>query len=168
MPSMPWMGRYRNVLAAMIRYANISQRLLTEHLYHSEYDVTTSPQEWQVLEYLLEHPNNALCMAAIADKLGMVPSTFSKCMQALVNNGLVDRFRAEGNKKNIILRCTEKGKAFYQSEVERFVAPTYQVLFDNLSSFSDEQLSDISNAIHSLSDSLIPNKEGNTAFIKIE
>lgn len=165
---MPWIGRYRSVVAAMIRYANVSQRLLTEHLYHSEYDVTISPQEWQVLEYLLEHPNNTCCMAAIADKLGMVPSTFSKCMLSLVNNGLADRFRVEGNKKNVILRSTEKGKNFYQSEVKRFVAPTYQVLFDSLSSFSDEQLSDIANAINSLSDSLIPNKAGNTTLVKIE
>jgi DNA-binding MarR family transcriptional regulator len=165
---MPWIGRYRSVVAAMIRYANVSQRLLTEHLYHSEFDVTVSPQEWQVLEYLLEHPNNSLCMAAIADKLGMVPSTFSKCMQSLVTNGLADRFRSEENKKNVILRSTDKGRAFYQSEVERFVAPVYQVLFDNLSSFSDEQLSDFAKAINSLSDSLVPNKAGNPALIKIE
>lgn len=168
MPAMPWIGRYRNVVAAMIRYANISQRLLTEHIYQSEYDVTFSPQEWQVLEYLLEHPNNTLCMAAIADKLGMVPSTFSKCMQALVRNGLADRFRAEGNKKNVILRSTDKGRDFYQSEVKRFVAPTYQVLFDSLSSFSDEQLTDIAKAINSLSDSLMPNKEGDATLVKLE
>ena len=168
MPSMEWIGRYRSVVAAMIRYANVSQRLLTEHHYSSEHDVTICPQEWQVLEYLLEHPDNTLCMAAIADRLGLVPSTFSKCTQALIGNGLVERFRTPGNRKNVILRSTAKGRQFYHGEVDRFLAATYQPLFDGLSAFTDEQLSAFADTLNVHTDSLLPHKIGNTTLIKIE
>ncbi len=168
MPPMEWIGRYRSVVAAMIRYANVSQRLSTERHYHSEYDVTICPQEWQVLEYLLEHPDNTLCMAAIADKLGLVPSTFSKCTRVLINNGLAERFRTPKNQKSVVLRSTEKGRSFYHAEVERFLARAYQSLFDNLSDFTDEQLSAFANALNVHIDSLQPNKIANTTLIKIE
>ena len=168
MNAMPWIGRYRSVVAAMIRFANVSQRMLSEHRYHSLYDLSISPQEWQVLEYLLEHPNNTLHMAGIADHLGMVPSTFSKCTQALVSYGLVERFRTPGNRKNVILRSTEKGKKFYHGEVTRLIGPKYQTLFSGLSGFTDAQLEAFAAALDAHTDQLIADKVGDSTLIKIE
>jgi DNA-binding MarR family transcriptional regulator len=123
-----WIGRYRAVVAAMIRHANVAQRMLSVRQYYKNYDFSLSPQEWQVLEFLLEHPNNTECMAAIADKLGIVPSTFSKCTASLVRCGLADKFMTKGNRKNVVLRCTEKGRQFYEEHVASFVAP-YSMAF---------------------------------------
>lgn len=168
MEPMPWIGRYRAVVSALIRFANVSQRTLSEHHYHSDYDLSISPQEWQVLEYLLEHPHNTLHMAGIADRLGMVPSTFSKCTQALVRCDLVERFRVPGNRKNIILRSTEKGKNFYFDEVERLIGPKYQTLFSGLAPLANDQLQIFADALQAHVDQLVGDKEGDSTLIKIE
>ena len=85
-----WIGRYRKVVASIIRYSNVTQRVLSGRLYYKNYDLSLATQEWQVLEYLLEHPDNIDCMAVIADQLGIVPSTFSKCTNTLVKYGLAE------------------------------------------------------------------------------
>jgi len=164
-----WIGRYRSVVASIIRHSNVTQRIIPMRRYYKDYNLSLSIQEWQVLEFLLEHPDNTDCMAAIAYKLGIVPSTFSKCTASLVKCGLAEKYRAAGNRKNIVLRSSEKGKRFYEEHVKSVVSPLFADFFDGLSQLSDDQLNMVARSIDKLTDRLtMTEADENEVLIRIE
>ena len=62
-----WMGRYRPLVAALVRHANIVQRTLSVKNETAE-GICLNAQEWQVLEYIIEHLNDDAHMNLISDK----------------------------------------------------------------------------------------------------
>ena len=65
-----WMGRYRPLVAALVKHTNVVQRAAGRTVRLSE-EVSLSTQEWQVFEYILEHQDDDSCMNHISERLGM-------------------------------------------------------------------------------------------------
>ena len=148
-----WMGRYRPLVAALIKHSNIVQRASGETSALSP-EMHVSPQEWQVLEYILEHADDDACMNRISDRLGIAQSTFSKITKALCAHGLVDRYQAENNRKNIILRPSATAQAVYDRHVADTRVRLFQSFFDALAPLSDDQLDVVVNALEEFNESL--------------
>lgn len=74
---------------------------------------------WQIIEYFVEHRDNTENMIDIAAKLGIPQSSFSKKVKLLKEYGFIDRFIAEGNKKEIFIRPTGKSDPLLPEEFRR-------------------------------------------------
>ena len=105
-----WMGRYRPLVAELVRHSNITQRLSATRFSVAD-DICLNSQEWQVFEYILEHSDDDayMNMNMISERLGIAQSTFSKIVKALCAYGLVNKYQTTRNRKNILLRPSEKG-----------------------------------------------------------
>ena len=108
-----WMGRYRPLVAELVRHTNIVQRALGIKSEIGE-GISLSVQEWQVFEYIIEHADDDAHMNLISDRLGIPQSSFSKMIKTLCGCGLVDKYQMINNKKNIILRPSERGREIYE------------------------------------------------------
>lgn len=108
-----WMGRYRPLVAALVQHSNITARAAS-HSNEIGEGVFLNTVSWQVLEYLIEHEDDASCMNHISGALGIPQSSFSKIARQLTDLGLVERYQSTGNRKNIILKSTEKAHRIYQ------------------------------------------------------
>lgn len=163
-----WMGRYRGVIAALVRHGNVVARTLSDKVYHEKYDFYLGQQEWQTLEYLLEHSEDLNHMAQISNQLGMSTSSFSKNVSVLVKYGLVEKYKMEDNRKNIILRISDKGRAFYDEYAQQAVIPMFGKLLGALSTLSDEQLDALAEGIWSLSGTESEQTKKEKALIKVD
>lgn len=148
-----WMGRYRGLIGQLIRYANIYVRGYNIELGGHE-DIILSAQGWQVLECIIEHEDECLKMKELCRYLGMPQSTFSKYVKKLVLQNLVERYREENNLKNIILRPSEFGKAFYIEKSKYIYEIGYKEMFSLMDGISEEDLRHVVAAIENLADHL--------------
>ena len=135
-----WMGRYRPFVAALVRHSNLSSRVSARRKTNEQGAIALSPNEWQALEYLLEHQDEMENMDYISDHLGLATSTFSRLVRALEKLGLVEKYQKAGNRKDIVLRITPAGEDYYYSEVKQRVGPLFEGCFPHLGTLSDEQL----------------------------
>ena len=85
-----WMGRYRPLVAALVKHTNVVQRASVRTVRLSD-ELRLTVQEWQVFEYVLEHQDDDACMNHISERLGIPQSTFSKIIKCLCERGLVDK-----------------------------------------------------------------------------
>lgn len=77
---MEWMGEYREIVESLIHYCNIYADIYKhEHMVFQ--DVTYSFSQVQVLEYLLENEERQENMSAIAYRLGVSRSNFTKIIK---------------------------------------------------------------------------------------
>ena len=97
-----WMGEYREIVEALIHYCNIYAAAYK--LEKMEYrGVTYSYAQIQVLEYLLENEERNENMSAIAARLGITRSNFSKIASRLVAKGLLKKEYLPGSQKEMKL-----------------------------------------------------------------
>lgn len=96
--------------------------------------------EWQVLEYLYEHEDNDEHMLRMSSVLGIAQSSFSNATKTLCRYELVNRYHTRFNKKNVILKITDKGKALYEHRVKTYHLDFFAPFFDALHPLTDEQL----------------------------
>lgn len=148
-----WMGRYRDLVGQLIRYANIYVRGYNIEL-GGEEGIFLSAQGWQVLECIIEHEETTLKMAELSRFLGMPQSSFSKYVKKLVEQGLVERYRKTDNRKEIILRPSGKGKDFYIRKSKGLLELGYKEMFGLLEHISEENLRSVVAAIENLADHL--------------
>jgi DNA-binding MarR family transcriptional regulator len=148
-----WMGRYRPLVAALVRHSNITQRISSQRAPVAE-GISLSAQEWQVFEYILEHTDDDAYMNLISEKLGIAQSTFSKIVKALCGHGLVDKYQTTRNRKNILLRPSEKGLQVYRDYSADLGRKTFEIFFGALADFSDEQIRAFTGAVELLNDRL--------------
>ena len=109
-----WMGRYRPLVAALVRHVNVISKLNEDFRIEIGDGVAIDRLSWQIIEYFVEHSDNTYNMIDISMKLGIPQSSFSKKVKQLKEYGFLDRFIAEGNKKEIFIRPTEKAIRFYK------------------------------------------------------
>ena len=147
-----WMGRYRALVAAMARHVNVISKLKEGFRVEISDGVYIDRLAWQILEYFIEHPSNTCNMNDIAARLGIPQSSFSKKIKLLQQYGFIERFYAEGNKKEIIVRPTDRAVQFYMQNSSDNVSKDWQPFFDKLEGFSDEQISTITEALETLTD----------------
>lgn len=145
-----WMGRYRGFVSALVWHGNKYARYVNIKTITNDGETLISSAEWQVLEYLTEFPNSNSNMAQIAKKLGISTSSFSKLVSSLVKNELVEKYMRVGNKKDVIIRISPKGRKFYEDIAISVFLPLFKASFDKLSSFTNEQLKLVEESIMSL------------------
>ncbi|MBQ6048501.1 MAG: winged helix-turn-helix transcriptional regulator [Oscillospiraceae bacterium] len=143
---MSWMGRYRTLVMALVQHSNISARgggirdRITD-------DVWLNAHEWQVLEYIIEHAEDDAYMNRISEVLGLPQSSFSRSVSLLSSYGLVERYQTESNRKNVLLRPTEKGILVYKEKYSQLDNELFEVLFKSLDRFDDETIKGFSEAL---------------------
>ncbi|MBQ6482327.1 MAG: MarR family transcriptional regulator [Anaerolineaceae bacterium] len=143
-----WMGRYRDLMAALVFHANMASRAYrTEN--HIMDDIYLSPQEWQVLEFLVEHDNEKSNMIRISNNLGIPQSSFSKITKKLCEKGLAQKFQSNRNRKDIYLRPTEYGIKAYFDRAERVSKVRFAPMFSALEQLTDEDLAAVTKALRS-------------------
>ena len=145
-----WMGRYRDIVRALICFGNTSNRS-GGNGFDAVEGIRLKRLEYQILEYICEHEDDNRIMSDISSSLGIVQSSVTKASNKLLKEKLIGKYRLSGNLKNIILKPTEKGKRVYDEIRKRDVEPVFRPLFDQLSSLSVDDLSKITSAIDNLS-----------------
>lgn len=148
-----WMGRYRPLVAELVRHSNITQRASVIRSPVAD-GINLNAQEWQVFEYILEHTDDDAYMNMISERLGIAQSTFSKIVKALCGYGLVNKYQTTRNRKNILLRPSEKGLEVYRNYSTDLGRNTFEVFFDALEPFSDEQIGAFVSAMQQLNNRL--------------
>lgn len=151
--STEWMGRYRPLVAALVRHSNIVQRTMSTKtdIYGG---IRLTAQEWQVFEYIIEHLNDDAHMNLISDRLGIPQSSFSKMVKVLCNYGLIDKYQMTNNRKNIILRPSDYGLEVYAKNSSAVKESTFKDFFSQLDSLSDEDIELFTNAVETLSNNV--------------
>ena len=107
-----WMGRYRPLVAALVRHVNAISKLNEDFRIEIGDGVSIDRLSWQIIEYFVEHSDNTYNMIDISMKLGIPQSSFSKKVKQLKEYGFLDRFMAEDRQKEIFIRPTEKAICF--------------------------------------------------------
>ncbi len=162
-----WKGRYSDAVGSIVRFSNVAARNSTIQVKYEAYGFSLSAQEWQVLEYLIEHPDNTFYMAHIASRLGIATSTLTKHSAKLVKLGLVEKYKFSDNQKNVILRASQKGTDFYNEMVKAFMSENFQAFFQYLSSFTDEQLQQMVRAMDALAGELTVDSLAERNLVKV-
>ena len=145
-----WMGRYRQLVSALVRHVNVLDKLKEEFRIEIADGVYVDRLVWQIIEYFVEHRDNTENMIDIAAKLGIPQSPFSKKVKLLKEYGFIDRFIAEGNKKEIFIRPTEKAIRFYRKNSADNVSKEFLPFFEKLERFSDEEIAAFTEALEVL------------------
>jgi DNA-binding MarR family transcriptional regulator len=147
------MGRYREIVAALVRHGNMAARSqFTRNEIHPGLCLTH--QEWQVLEYIIEHETDDETMTQISERLAIPQSSFSKISKMLFEEKLIARYRVFGNRKNIVLKATPYGKEVYESYSQIIMTNVFQAFFENLNDISDADLAKLAHAIEELDQSV--------------
>lgn len=134
-----WMGRYRALVQALVYSTNLGVQFNAPKKKGAKRPLTPA-QEWQILEYIIEYEDDDECMAYISKKLCIPKSTLSKHTKHLCQIGFVRRFQTRSNRKNIILKATEEGKAYYDRVVEDMMKPVFMPFFGKMDEIPDAEL----------------------------
>lgn len=149
-----WMGRYRRLVSAIVVQGNEYARL--QNIKHEISDgLFLNSQEWQILEYIVEHADACNNMIYIADSLGIPQSTFSKTVKLLCELNLIEKFQSTTNKKNIILRPTEYAHRVYEENSKKLGNSMFNSFFEQLDEMDDETIEKFTLAMETLCAALI-------------
>lgn len=144
------MGRYRPLIRAIVRNRNLFARAVNTRTENTGGDISLTIQEWIVLEYAIENEDREDSMICISERLGLAPSSFSKITHSLCRSGLLAKYQTVGNKKNVIVRPTEEGRAFYLEYSAQLEKTIFRGFFSELEGLSDENLACVERAIEKL------------------
>lgn len=108
-----WLGEYRELVEKVIKFGN-AYAARQQKVQDIGAPVPFSAAELQTMEYILENEDKHQNMAEIAARLGMSPSTFSKNVRKMLDKGLLEKYHAAGNRKNIIVRVSPQGREVYE------------------------------------------------------
>ena len=126
-----WMGEYREIVEALIHYCNIYAAAYK--LEKMEYrGVTYSYAQIQVLEYLLENEERNENMSAIAARLGITRSNFSKIASRLVAKGLLKKEYLPGSQKEMKLTVNTLGRELYDAYSRNILRWHFSPMFREL------------------------------------
>lgn len=144
---MEWMGEYRDVVESLIRYCNIYAGVYKKEAIVYQ-DVTYSFSQIQVLEYLLENEERQDNMSAIAARLGISRSNFTKIVSRLEAKGLVEKSSIQGSRKEINVSVNDFGKALYEEYSQRILKHHFEPMFRELEQIPEELYPHIAAALH--------------------
>lgn len=156
------MGRYRELIRMIIKYNNLFPRTNVAMIRNDSSGVILNAQQWQTLECVIEYEDASANMAFFAKQLGLPKSTFSKNVKLLVAQGLVERYQHKNNRKNIVLRPSEKGRALYLKDSAIILNSGWKEAFGVLKGLSDENLALVVTFMEKLAADLEP--ENNKVF----
>lgn len=127
-----WMEQYRSFVEKLIRYGNAYAFLFRKPKSYGTKEMFSASQI-QTMEYILEAEYSNETMTQMAERLGVSKATFSKNVKSLVEKGLLEKQHYHGNKKNVYVKPTKKGRELYQ-EYTKFI---YEVLFKDIFRIAD-------------------------------
>lgn len=156
--------RCRELVAALILHGNIAIRAQSNMLEIGD-GIRLKHQQWEIFEYIVEHRDRGLSMIESSYHLSVPPSTFSKTAKLLCEYGLVEKHRADNNRKNIFLRPTDRGLRLYEEVTPAHVLPNLQRFFDTLETVSDDDLRTFVRAIKILDDMILPERQKEEALL---
>lgn len=133
-----WMGNYRDVVEAMIGMGNAYYQAYNEKNFISE--IQMSPAQLQVMEYILENEEQNENMSVIAKRLSISQSAFSKIANQLVKNGFLEKYHAENNRKNIIMKVSDYGKQCYEKYSRGPRTDVWRRIFKKLDTLEAEEV----------------------------
>lgn len=144
-----WMGRYRELVRAIVYYSNSSNRgSFTINRVRRPDEL--SMHEYQILEYVCEFENENRIMADISRDTGICQSIVTKAAKHLLSLGYVERYRLGSNRKSIVLRPSPAGRAKYLAIAHDAVAPAFTTFFKALEQFDDATLALFGDAMRTL------------------
>ena len=103
-----------------------------------------------------------------SSQLSSPQSTFSKTVKQLVESGLVEKYQAVNNRKNIILRPTEKAIRIYSDFAEKHAKQIWQPFFDALNGVDDEVLHAFVRAIDFIDKRILSENSEEIRIVKIK
>ena len=162
-----WMGEYREVVEKLIRYCNVYVSVYNKEMDHGS-DIPFSYAQIQVLEYILENEERNENMSSIAMRLGISFSTFSKLIDKLVKKGLLEKYHAQGNRKDVIIRVSDYGKKVY-ADYARYIYEThFSKMFEPIKDLPKEYLPMIADFLDAGRTKKEPEKEEAPVLIPIK
>ena len=129
------MGEYRDVVEALIHYCNIYARVYRVEKMRFE-GVSYSYAQIQVLEYLLENEERGENMSAIAHRLGITRSHFTKLIQRLCSKGLVEKTQMPGSRRDRNVTVNELGRRLYEDYSQGILNRHFSAMFKDLEKLS--------------------------------
>ena len=158
-----WMGRYRELVRSLIYYSNASNR--AGHKLPPVDGVSLTKHEYQILEYLCEFSEANRIMTDVSRDLGILQSIVTKATKNLIAYGFVERYRIVGNRKNIVLKPTQKGREVYSAYYTRDIEKVFKPFFRSLDGADEKELEmfraavdALSNKWHEVSEDVIANE----------
>ena len=133
-----WMGPYRGIIGDFYRSANGYSQICNAELFGDP--VRFSPYEVQIMEHILEHAEQHKNMKWYANRLGLSQATYSKYVRKLVDKGLVEKYHAGGNRKDVILMLSPLGVREYRDYAKAAEERWFHELFELLDGVSPEEL----------------------------
>ncbi|MBR5342510.1 MAG: MarR family transcriptional regulator [Oscillospiraceae bacterium] len=142
-----WMGEYREVVEALIHYCNIYAAAYK--IEKMEYEgVSYSYAQIQVLEYLLENEERNENMSAIAARLGITRSNFTKIVNRLVAKGLLEKDYMPGSRKELKLSVNALGRELYEDYSRDILRWHFSPMFRELSRIDSKDTPAIRDALY--------------------
>lgn len=141
-----WMGEYRDVVEALIHYCNIyaSAYKLEKQTYQG---ISYSYAQIQVLEYLLENEERKEHMSAVASRLGISRSNFTKIVTRLEAKGLVEKRSRPGSRKELLVTVLPLGRALYEEYSQEILRWHFSPMFRELAQVPAEERSHLRDAL---------------------
>jgi DNA-binding MarR family transcriptional regulator len=133
-----WMGRNREFIRLLNKYMNLFSHY--DKKIPSSSGISLNAQQWQTLECIIEYEDENKNMMFMANQIGVPKSTFSKNVKFLVNFGLVDRYQQSDNRKDIILKPSDKGREYYRIHSGILAEKGWKIPFSVLDRLSDENM----------------------------
>lgn len=136
--NLEWMGNYRDIVGNFYRSANGYSLICKIELFGDT--VRFSPYEVQILEHIIEYADQRKNMKWYAAHLGLSQATYSKYVRKLVEKGLVEKYHASDNRKDVILMVSSLGMEEYQKYTRYMQENLFSDLFRFLDSLSPQEL----------------------------
>lgn len=141
-----WMGENRGVVEALIHYCNIYAAAYKLEKQSFE-GVSYSYAQIQVLEYLLENEENPEHMSAVASRLGITRSNFTKIVNRLEAKGLVEKRQRPGSRKELLVKVLPQGRALYEDYSKEILRWHFAPMFRELDKIPPEQREHLRDAL---------------------
>ena len=142
-----WMGAHRDEVEALIHYCNIYAAAYK--LEQMEFEgVRYSFAQIQVLEYLLENEERNENMSAIAARLGITRSNFTKIVNRLVSKGLLEKEPMPGSRKELKIRVNALGRRLYEDYSQDILRWHFSPMFQSLDQIPPEYRPYICSALY--------------------
>lgn len=142
-----WMGEYREVVEALIHYCNIyaaaykNEKMEFNGIFYSYAQI-------QVLEYLLESEGQNENMSAIASRLGISRSNFTKIVNRLVAKGLLEKAYMPGSRKDLKITVNSLGRELYDAYSQEILRWHFSPMFRELDRIPKQYYPFIHNALY--------------------
>ena len=142
-----WMGEHRDEVEALIHYCNIYAAAY--RLEQMEFEgVCYSFAQIQVVEYLLENEERNENMSAIAARLGITRSNFTKIVNRLVSKGLLEKTPMPGSRKELKIRVNALGRRLYEDYSQDILRWHFSPMFHSLDRIPPEYRGYICSALY--------------------